>query len=46
MKRLAANYPLTVFFAGAFAISWTMFFVMVVAGAIRPPIMVAATFGP
>jgi membrane protease YdiL (CAAX protease family) len=44
--RVATDYPLQFFFAVAFAISWTLFLPMVLAGAIKPPLIVAASFGP
>jgi len=44
--RLAAEYPLQIFFTLAFGISWILFVPMVSARAVKPPLIVAASFGP
>ena len=46
LSRLARERPLATFFVLAYVWSWSFFLPMVVAGAIRPPLIVAATFGP
>jgi membrane protease YdiL (CAAX protease family) len=44
--RLAADHPLPVFFTLAFAVSWILFFPMILARALKPLLIVAVSFGP
>jgi uncharacterized protein len=46
LGRFAADHPLSLFFALAYAFSWCLFLPMILAGAVSPALIVVASFGP